>query len=45
MEIGTRPVLSGAAWQSNSSLAGLRIQASVSSVGLFPLVICLSVIL
>lgn len=45
MEIGTSPVLRGAAWQCGSSLACLLIQASVSFVALFSLVICLSVIL
>lgn len=43
MEIG--PVPRGAARQSSSSLACPLIQSSVSSVALFPLVICLSVIL
>lgn len=45
MEIGTSPVLRGAAWQSSSSLAGPQIQSSVSSAPLCSLVICLSVIL
>ncbi len=45
MEIGTGPVLRGAAWQSSSSLACPLIQSSVSSAPLFSLVICLSVIL
>ena len=45
MEIGTSPVLRGAAWQSVSGLACPLIQASASSAALHSLVIRLSVIL